>query len=122
MSAKGKFEVHLAPQNDEIPAGRMLIDKTYSGDLQGRGIGQMISKRTPKGTAVYYAIEEFTGQVNGVSGGFTLIHSGEMNKESQSLDVTILNGSGAGQLSNISGSLQIIQENETHSYVLNYTL
>ena len=52
MSAKGQFEVSLTPQNDEFSAGRMLIDKTYTGDLTGTGIGQMISKRTEAGSAV----------------------------------------------------------------------
>ena len=47
MSATGIFEVNLDPQNDEnAPAGRMIIDKKYSGALVGKGIGQMISKRT----------------------------------------------------------------------------
>lgn len=122
MSAEGLFEVNLLPQNDENPAGRMLIDKTYSGDLVGTGIGQMISKRTTEGSAVYYAIEEFSGQLNGKTGSFTLIHRGAMDKESQSLEVLILAGSGAGELSNISGTLQINQDNGTHSYLLDYEL
>ena len=63
MSAKGKFEVNLELQNDDVaPAGRMLINKSYSGGLEGSGVGQMISKRTENGVAVYYAIEEFTGK------------------------------------------------------------
>ncbi|MDO6446892.1 DUF3224 domain-containing protein [Colwellia sp. 1_MG-2023] len=122
MIAKGQFDINLSPQNDEISAGRMLIDKTYTGDFTGTGSGQMISKRTSSGTAVYYAIEEVTGQLNGKTGAFTLVHSGAMDKTSQSLTVTILAGSGEGELSNISGSLEIIQENGDHSYVLNYTL
>ena len=44
----------------------------------------MISKRTENGTAVYYAIEEFSGSVKGKNGGFTLVHKGHMSKESQS--------------------------------------
>ena len=36
----------LTPQEDAAsPAGRMLISKTYRGDLKGAGVGQMISKR-----------------------------------------------------------------------------
>jgi hypothetical protein len=45
-SAEGRFEVKLAPQADvDFPVGRMTIDKTYQGDVEGTGIGQMISKR-----------------------------------------------------------------------------
>lgn len=47
MTAKGTFDVDLQPQDDaDTPAGRMVIDKTYSGDMTGSGKGQMISKRT----------------------------------------------------------------------------
>ena len=123
MSAKGKFEVNLEPQKDEdAPAGRMIIKKTYSGDLIGSGVGQMISKRTGGGSAVYYAIEEFAGKVNGKSGAFTLIHKGFMSKESQSLDVVILEGSGEGELKNITGTMSIVQDGGNHTYELNYKL
>lgn len=123
MSAKGKFEVNLIPQkDDEASAGRMIINKSYQGDIEGAGVGQMISKRTESGTAIYFAIEEFSGTVNGKSGAFTLIHKGYMNKESQSLEVIILDGSGNGELKNISGSMSIVQDGDNHTYELSYKL
>ena len=121
MSAKGSFTVNLAPQKDDAPAGRMVIDKNYTGDLTGSGVGQMISKRTD-GSSAYFAIEEVKGTLNGKNGSFTLLHSGFMNKDSQSLDVEILEGSGDGELSDISGTMSIIQEDGQHSYVLEYKL
>ena len=123
MSAKGTFEVDLTPQVDAgSPAGRMVMDKTYRGDMSGSGIGQMISKRTEGGAAVYYAIEEFSGSVAGKSGAFTLVHKGQMSKESQSLEVAILEGSGSGELENISGSMVIVQDANGHTYELSYEL
>jgi len=123
MPASGTFEIDLTPQEDSgFAAGRMLIRKTYLGDMTGSGIGQMISKRLENGTAVYYAIEEFSGLVQGKSGGFTLVHKGHMSKESQSLDVTILEGSGSGELQNISGSMLIIQDANGHQYELTFEL
>jgi|GEM_PF-1000134 len=123
MSVTGIFEISLEPQNDEnVPAGRMLIDKKYSGGLVGSGLGQMISKRTKTGSAVYSAIEEFEGSLDGKKGAFTLVHYGEMSAEGQKLNVNIVAGSGSGELENISGSLEIIQEDKTHKYVLNYKL
>lgn len=121
MTASGTFEIDLAPQTDsDAPAGRMVINKTYQGDLVGSGVGQMISKRTQNGAAVYYAIEEFSGVVAGKSGAFTLVHSGFMSKKSQSLEVTILEGSGSGELQGISGSMNINQDSKGHSYELAY--
>ena len=123
MSANGTFEVDLTPQEDiGYPAGRMQIKKTYQGDMKGSGRGQMISKRTEAGTAVYSAIEEFSGSVKGKTGGFTLVHNGRMSKDSQSLVVTILEGSGSGQLQNISGSMLIVQNADGHKYELTFEL
>ena len=123
MSATGIFEVNLDPQNDEnAPAGRMIIDKKYSGALVGKGIGQMISKRTETGSAIYSAIEEFEGSLDGKKGAFTLVHYGEMSATGQKLEVNIVADSGLGELENISGSLKIIQEDKMHKYVLNYKL
>ena len=123
MSANGTFEVDLTPQEDiGFPVGRMLIKKTYLGDMIGSGTGQMISKRTENGAAVYCAIEEFSGSVKGKNGGFTLVHKGHMSKESQSLEVTILAGSGSGELQDISGSMLIVQDTNGHRYELTFEL
>jgi len=123
MTAIGTFEVNLTPQEDAgSPAGRMLIKKTYLGDINGTGIGQMISKRIENGTAVYYAIEEFSGSVNGKTGRFTLVHEGHMSSDSQSLEITILEGSGSGKLQNISGSMLIVKDANGHRYELTFEL
>jgi len=120
--AKGSFSVKLEPQDDGMPAGRMLLDKQYSGDFIGHGKGQMLSKRTPSGVAVYSAIEELSGQMSGLTGGFTLMHVGSMSSESQSLDIKIVDGSGTGDFENITGTLEIIQRDGEHYYQLNYQL
>jgi hypothetical protein len=122
-TAKGTFEVKVTPQEDAVaPAGRMLLEKVYQGDAVGTGTGQMISKQTDGGTAVYYAIEEFSGSVKGRTGGFTLVHRGHMNSESQSLEVLILEGSGSGELQGISGSMLIEQDEGGHRYELSFEL
>jgi hypothetical protein len=82
----------------------------------------MISKRADNGLAVYYAIEEFSGSVKGKSGGFTLVHKGYMSKESQSLEIAVLEGSGSGELQDISGSMLIVQEASGHKYELTFEL
>ena len=123
MSATGSFAITLTPQpEDAAPAGRMLINKVYSGGMQGSGVGQMISKRTASGAAVYSAIEEFSGTIDGKQGGFTLFHTGFMSATKQTLDITIVEGSGSGELKGISGSLTIKQENGQHYYELDYQL
>lgn len=123
MLAEGTFTVDLQPQADDgFAAGRMLISKTYHGEMDGTGVGQMISKRTEGGPAVYFAIEEFTGSVAGKSGSLTLLHSGRMSPAAQSLDITILEGSGSGELKGISGAMQIQQGSNGHTYALTFEL
>ncbi len=123
LTAKGEFEINLDIQKDETaPVGRLIIKKNYTGDITGSGGGQMISKRTESGSAVYYAIEEFVGKVNGKKGAFTLLHKGVMSKESQSLDIVIMEGSGKGELKNIIGSMEIVQDDDKHTYKLKYKL
>jgi hypothetical protein len=119
--ATGTFEIKMGPQTDAShAAGRMTIDKTYSGDLVGTGTGQMISKRTESGSAMYFAIEEFEGALRGMPGGFTLMHQGKMSKEASSLNIIILEGSGYGKLEGITGSYNIIRNESGHAYELTY--
>lgn len=123
MEVEGRFDISLEPQEDkETPAGRMLIRKEYIGGLAGNGLGQMLSKRTPSGTAAYSAVEEFSGKLDGKTGTFTLIHQGFMSAEKQELEIYILEGSGTEELATISGTLEIIKEAGTHKYILRYKL
>ena len=123
MTAEGSFEIDLEPQSDPTaPMGRMLISKTYGGNIEARGTGQMLSKRTDNGVAVYCAIEEVVGSVDGKTGTFTLLHNGYMSSERQSLEIQIVEGTGTGELTNIQGTLEISQSESGHSYELNYSL
>ena len=45
-----------------------------------------------------------------------------MSKETQSLEVTILEGSGSGELQNISGSMLIVQDGNGHRYEMMFEL
>ncbi|REL27830.1 DUF3224 domain-containing protein [Thalassotalea euphylliae] len=121
MTATGSFSVKLDPQQDrKTPAGRMLISKVYSGDIVGTGIGQMISKRTESGNAVYYAIEEVSASLAGKKGTFTLLHSGVMSVQGQQLSIQVMSGSGTGELAGISGDCIIEQKDGEHFYQFNY--
>jgi hypothetical protein len=123
MSASGVFAVKLEPHKDEpAPAGRMTLFKEYSGGLVGKGIGQMLSKRTEGGASVYSAIEEFEGALDGRNGRFTLFHNGFMSGSTHELKIIIVDGSGSGELEGIQGELFIAQKNGNHEYDLRYSL
>lgn len=126
--ATGPFEVKLTPQPLALPEegttrGRLSIDKTFQGDLEGTSRGEMLSAGTAvEGSAGYVAIERVTGTLHGKSGSFTLQHSGTMNRGAPQLTVTVVPDSGTGELTGLSGSMQIEIAGGKHSYVFEYDL
>jgi putative acetyltransferase len=126
--ASGLFEVKLSPQpladaSADASLGRMLIDKTFSGDLVGTSKGEMLMAGTAvKGSAGYVAIERVSGTLGGRSGSFVLQHSGTMNRGAPQLSVSVVPDSGTGQLTGLSGTLAIIIADGQHRYEFDYTL
>lgn len=128
LHATGTFKVDLVPLTvnesvaDDLRA-RMSINKTFSGDLEAQSVGEMLTAgTTTTGSAAYVAIERVTGSLKGRRGGFSLQHTGVMNRGTPSLNVTIVPDSGSGDLAGIAGTLAIIIADGKHSYDLAYTL
>lgn len=128
LQAKGTFEVRMAPQALANAAadksfGRMTIDKTFSGDLQGTGSGEMLMAGTAvKGSAAYVAIERVDGTIGDRSGSFALQHTGTMDRGAPSLRIGIVPDSGTGDFAGIAGTLAIDITGGKHFYTLDYTL
>jgi hypothetical protein len=124
--ARGEFEVQLSPQNPEpqiAAAGlrRLLIDKEFRGDLQGRSMGQMISAGTDvAGSAGYVAMEKVTGNLLGRNGSFVLQHSGTMERGMPSLSINVVPDSGTDSLLGLRGEMQIVIEDGKHYYEFDY--
>ena len=128
--ATGTFEVSIQPDGAIGPAGhdgnelsRMSLDKTFSGDLVGKGLGEMLAARaTVPTSASYVAIERVSGTLEGKEGTFVLVHRGVMHGDSRALEVQVSPGSGTGALTGIAGTLDIRIEGGKHFYDLAYTL
>ncbi len=113
----GEFIVELTPQQDKLDMGRMLINKSFSGELAGTSNGQMLSKRSAvKGSAGYVAIELFTGQLQNKKGSFSLQHMGIMSKGDQKLTVIVVPDSATGELEGLYGNMQIQIVEGKHYY------
>jgi hypothetical protein len=127
MHARGTFEVNIIPQPPEEKAegltlGRMLFDKHFHGDLEAESKGQMLTGMTEvKGSGAYVAMERVSGVLHGRRGSFLLYHVGTMNRGAPELSVTVVPDSGTGDLSGISGTLEIIVAAGKHSYDFAYT-
>jgi Flp pilus assembly protein TadG len=125
--ARGTFEVRMTPKADDQAASaglaRMLLDKTFHGDLDGTSKGQMLGAMTQvEGSAGYVAIERVEGTLAGRRGTFMLQHSGSMTRGQPNLTVTVVPDSGTGQLASLSGTMTIIIEGAKHLYEFQYRL
>jgi hypothetical protein len=125
--ASGTFEVRLSPQADGEEGGacvgRMLIDKSFAGDLEAKSRGQMLAVRTStEGSAGYVAMELVMGKLQGREGTFVLQHTGTMERGAQRLSVTVVPDSGTGELQGLSGRMEIVVAEGRHSYHFDYTL
>lgn len=128
QTAKGTFSVQMKPDGepssaDGVSLGRMLLSKTFEGDLAGTGEGQMLTAMTPvKGSAGYVAIERVTGTLNGKKGSFVFQHTGSMNRGEQSLSITVVPDSGTDEFAGISGVFRLTIEGGKHYYEFEYSL
>jgi hypothetical protein len=126
--AKGTFTVEMKTQAEPDAAegvglGRMSLDKRFEGDLVATGKGEMLTALTPiKGSAGYVAIERVTGTLQGRSGSFVFQHSGTMDQGAQRLSITVVPGSGTGDLAGISGAFRIKITEGNHFYEFEYSL
>jgi len=129
--ATGTFTVKITPEAsepagaDHAPTSRFGLLKTFSGALQGTAHGTMMAIGTPApgSSAAYVALDQFTGSLDGRSGGFVLVHRGTMKKNGETdLEVIIAPDSGTGALAGVSGELTIKVVGGEHHYDLAYQL
>lgn len=123
MKASGTFAVKLKPEPVAEGLGRMNIDKTFEGDLEGTSYGEMLSAMgSVQGSAGYVAMEVVKGKLNGKSGTFVLQHLGIMDRGEPSLNVTVVPDSGTGELVGLKGQMAIRIAEGKHYYDFEYTL
>lgn len=128
QTARGSFTVDMTPAGesitvDGVATGRMALSKRFEGDLVGSGQGEMLTALTPiKGSAGYVAIERVTGSLAGRRGSFVFQHSGRMDQGRQQLSITVVPGSGTGQLQGLSGEFSLQLVDGKHLYAFEYAL
>lgn len=103
--------------------GRMTIDKKFKGDLDAVSKGEMLSTMTAtKGSAGYVAAEQVTGNLAGKKGSFVLQHFGMMSNGENRLILEVVTDSGTGELSGLSGKMDINVTEGRHFYDFEYHL
>ena len=73
-----------------------------------------------EGSAGYVAMEQVTGTLHGKTGAFALQHFGKMTRGAPELNVMVVPDSGTGELAGLSGRMQIIIADGSHSYEFGY--
>lgn len=120
----GEFAVELTPQQDELDMGRMILRKTFTGELAGISHGQMLSKRSAvQGSAGYVAIETFEGELAGKKGTFSLQHLGMMSRGEQKLTIIVVPDSGTDGMTGLYGNMQIqvLEGKHYYDFEFNFT-
>lgn len=124
--AHGTFSVDMdvRPHDPDTEGlGQMRIRKTWTGEIEGIGWGLMISGGDPTaGAAGYVAMEVLQGSVHGRSGLFALQQFGTMQAGLAHQVYEVVPGSGTGELTGISGVLELRVQDEAHHYALSYDL
>lgn len=125
--ARGTFDVVITPVQPAADAapdapGRMLLAKTFHGDLTGAAAGEMLATMSPERSGTYVALDRVRGVIDGREGAFTLVHRGLMDRGAQELLITIVPGSGADGLAGIAGVFHLTIADGVHNYDLEYSL
>lgn len=124
MHAEGTFEVKMTAEPpvseaEGITIGRARFDKAFSGPLTARSVvhGVMV-RTTDPAVRAYVAVERIEGQLAGRTGSFLVVHDAAHT----TLSLTILSGSGRGELTGITGTMSIRIEGGQHFYSIEYDL
>ena len=108
---------------DGVDYARSRIEKTFHGDLEATSTVEMLSVRGPGGGAGYVAIETVRGALAGRTGTFALLHAGTMTEDSMWARWPIVEGSGTGELEDLTGEARIeIAPDGAHTLHVNYEL
>jgi hypothetical protein len=93
----------------EIEGGRKLtkasVKQAFAGDLQGEGAVEWLMCYRPDQTAEFVGLERFSGQLGERAGSFVLLlSSGTFDGKEARASVSVVSGSGTGNLSGLRGS------------------
>jgi hypothetical protein len=129
MHAPGKFDVKVKPQAPDNPEAqasglsRLSLDKRFHGALDATSKGEMLASGDGTKSGAYVALETVTGTLQGRSGSFVLMHSAVMRQGvPENWSVTVVAGSGTGELAGLEGAMKIVIADGVHSYEFDYSL
>ena len=118
------------PWGEGAPAlGRTTLHKAYAGPLEGIAIVEMLTcvadpSDMARG-AVYTALEQVSGRLDGLEGSFVIQHGAAMSAGAVPSPPTgaVAPGSGTGAFAGLAGTVEIHRGADgSHALLLEYTL
>jgi hypothetical protein len=93
----------------EIEGGRKLtqasVKQAFAGDVEGQGAVEWLMCYRPDETADFVGLQRIVGQLGGRSGSFVLLQTdGTFNGTEAIARVSVVRGSGTGDLTGLSGT------------------
>ena len=79
------------------------VRKSYRGDIDGEGVVEYVMAYREDGSASYVGLERIVGRIGRRSGSFVMQGIGKYEGGVAALDLTVVPGSGTGELRGISG-------------------
>jgi hypothetical protein len=117
------WEPTTIDDRDGVSLTRTKVTKTFTGDIDGTSVAELLMAGAPNDSAAYVGFERIEGKLNGRAGSFLLHHNATSVRGEQSATWTIMADSGTGELQGISGAAQIVIDADGgHTLVLDYDL
>jgi hypothetical protein len=101
----------------------VAVKKEYSGDIEAEGLLEYVMIYRVDGVVEYSGYERITGTLHGKSGSFVIEDRGQFDQGVANSDLTIISGTGADELSGLSGGGSYsLGHAEEHPLTINYQL
>jgi hypothetical protein len=107
--AKASFQIdnwdeqEIFETDDGSKVTRAQVSKSFSGELEGEGTVEWLMGYDEDGKATFVGLERIVGTLGGKQGSFVLQHSGSFDGKTAKAEITIVPGSGSGDLSGLTG-------------------
>lgn len=108
---------------DGFTLSRTSMAKTFTGELRGTSVGELLMATAPEDSAAYSGFERVTATIGDRSGSFVLRHVAHMSGGGGAMELPVMPGSGTGGLTGLTGEAEIVRHDDgTHTFTLRYAL
>lgn len=102
-----------------------VVAYTYTGELEGSSTVHYLMSYVGDGThGTFTAMEHIEGSLDGKTGAFDVVHTGTFDSVGVKAAVSVIPGSGTGELAGLSGTgvIDLAGHQESYPFVFDYEL